>query len=121
MRDGGWSAVGPAGSTSAHWIYRLGDVRNASSDGKGWSWHASVERAGNPTAAYSAKIRAIVVPRSMPGSAKLTDRSGILRCKSVVEYVQIANGTGSGHATSFGRPVFGRDVRRAIGDTRTCD
>ena len=61
-------AVGPAGSTSAHWIYRLGDIRNASSDGEGWSCGTRVWRAGNPTAAHSAKIRVTVALRSIPGA-----------------------------------------------------
>jgi hypothetical protein len=78
--------------------------------------------AGDLTAAHSAKSRAIAVPKSMlPGSAKLTDRPGILLYKSVVEYVQLANWDWIRRCNIVWTPVFGRDLRRAIGDTRTCD
>jgi hypothetical protein len=48
--------------------------------------------AGDLTATYSAKTRAIVViPRLIFLGAKLTDRPGIQPHESVVEYVQFAD------------------------------
>jgi hypothetical protein len=54
-------------------------------------------------------------------SPKLTDRLGILPYKSVVEWVQFANWDWSARCNIVWTPVFGRDLRRAFGDTRICD